>query len=398
MTQAGWEQPPRNSNKAIASLVCGILFMCAPASIAAVILGHLALADIKRTAGRMTGQGMAIAGLVMGYLGVALTTIYIIFVVFMVRNTLSHNVTVNEATALTTMRTYSQALKAYAEKCPKQGYPATLSPLGPGTGDCKRANLVELQLAAAVPVRQGYMFQYTAGVNGADRVTTFALVARPLQPGMTGSRFFYVDEEGVIRVAPSQIIGPNIPPLVWSGPQEKSGKATGSLVCGIIFFLWPVTALAAVILGHLALSEIKKSAGRLAGQGMAIAGLVLGYIGIAAVPFILIIAAIAIPNVLRARMAANEASAVGSLRTINTAAVTYASTYPRSGYPASLKNLGTSCAATSASADLIDNVLASGTKSGSTFVFTGAGNIPSPGYSIRATPISIVASGQRGFF
>ena len=43
MAQGAWEQPPQNSNKAIASLVCGILFMCAPASIAAIILGHLAL-------------------------------------------------------------------------------------------------------------------------------------------------------------------------------------------------------------------------------------------------------------------------------------------------------------------------------------------------------------------
>ena len=59
------------------------------------------------------------------------------------------------------------------------------------------------------------------------------------------------------------------------------------------------------------------------GDGMAIAGLVLGYIGFAAIPFILIIAAIAIPNLLRARMAANEASAVGSLRTINVAALSY---------------------------------------------------------------------------
>src|SRR5262249_41536286 len=65
------------------------------------------------------------------------------------------------------------------------------------------------------------------------------------------------------------------------------------------------------------------------------------------VAIILIIAAIAIPNLLRSRMAANEASAVGSLRTVNTAAVTYSSTYPSSGYPANLKNLGTSGAATS---------------------------------------------------
>jgi len=116
------------------------------------------------------------------------------------------------------------------------------------------------------------------------------------------------------------------------------------------------------------------------------------------VAIILIIAAIAIPNLLRSRMAANEASAVGSLRTINTAAVTYSSTYPSSGYPANLKNLGTSGAATSASADLVDSVLAGGTKSGYTFKFTGDGNTPSTGYSIVATPISIGTSGQRGFF
>jgi len=71
----GWPTAPQNSNKAIASLVCGVLFMCAPASIAAIIIGHLALVDIKRTAGRMAGRGMAIAGLVLGYAGLALTTI-----------------------------------------------------------------------------------------------------------------------------------------------------------------------------------------------------------------------------------------------------------------------------------------------------------------------------------
>ena len=184
----------------------------------------------------------------------------------------------------------------------------------------------------------------------------------------------------------------------WTGPQEKSGKATGSLVCGVLFFFWPVTAIVAVILGHLALSEIKKSAGRLAGQGMAVAGLVLGYIGLAVIPFILIIAAIAIPNLLRSRMAANEASAVGSLRTINTAAVTYDATYPKSGYPPSLKSLGTNGAPSSESADLIDSVLASGSKSGYRFVFTGDGNIPSTSYSVVATPITIGTTGQRSFF
>ena len=55
------------------------------------------------------------------------------------------------------------------------------------------------------------------------------------------------------------------------------------------------------------------------------------------VAIILIIAAIAIPNLLRSKMAANEASAVGSMRTLNTAAVTYSTTY--GGYPAGLSNL-----------------------------------------------------------
>ena len=50
------------------------------------------------------------------------------------------------------------------------------------------------------------------------------------------------------------------------------------------------------------------------------------------VAIILIIAAIAIPNLLRSRMAANEASAVGSIRTMNTAAITYSSTYGN-GFP-----------------------------------------------------------------
>src|ERR1700751_2360808 len=52
-----------------------------------------------------------------------------------------------------------------------------------------------------------------------------------------------------------------------------------------------------------------KALGRLTGRGMAMAGLILGYIGVAMIPFILIVAAIAIPNLLRARMAANQAGA-----------------------------------------------------------------------------------------
>ena len=80
-------------------------------------------------------------------------------------------------------------------------------------------------------------------------------------------------------------------------PTPTSGKAIASLVCGVFFFILPAS-IAAVVLGHLSLSEIKKSAGRVQGQGLAIAGLVLGYMGLAGIPFA-IIAASAIPNWLR---------------------------------------------------------------------------------------------------
>src|SRR3979411_2216180 len=80
------------------------------------------------------------------------------------------------------------------------------------------------------------------------------------------------------------------------------------------------------------------------------------------VAIILIIAAIAIPNLLRSKMASNEASAVASLRTLNTAAVSYSTTY--GAYPTNLSNLGPAATASSTTADLIDSVLAAGIKSG----------------------------------
>jgi len=120
------------------------------------------------------------------------------------------------------------------------------------------------------------------------------------------------------------------------------------------------------------------------------------------VAIILIIAAIAIPNLLRSRMAANEASAVGSLRTLNTAQVTYSTTYPNVGFAAALSSLGgavSSCtAATSTNACLVDQVLASGTKSGYTFVLAGTAGAPVVTYTFTAQPVAAGQSGQRSFF
>ncbi len=117
------------------------------------------------------------------------------------------------------------------------------------------------------------------------------------------------------------------------------------------------------------------------------------------VAIILIIAAIAIPNLLRSKMAANEASAVGSLRTLNTACVTYSTTYG-TGYPAAMASLGPGTPATATTADLIDGVLSTGVKSGYSFSYsagTAVGGVI-PTYAITADPSNRGTTGQRGFF
>ena len=128
------------------------------------------------------------------------------------------------------------------------------------------------------------------------------------------------------------------------------------------------------------------------------------------VAIILIIAAIAIPNLLRSRMAANEASAVGSIRTMNTAAISYNSTYGN-GFPATIAQIGTtgSAAVSCNNAELIDSVLTGGTKSGYTFqILAGAVAVPAPptgcttagnsdGYGAIATPVTVGTTGQRSF-
>jgi type IV pilus assembly protein PilA len=207
---------------------------------------------------------------------------------------------------------------------------------------------------------------------------------------------------------PVVVAPPTIPPpprepgAPLTGVIETSGKATASLVTGIIglICLFPV-AIAAIILGHMAKNEIKRSGGRLGGDSRATAGLVLGYLAVALIPLILIIAAIAIPNLLRSRMAANEASAVGSLRTLNTALVTYASTYGQ--YPVRMEHLGPPLDGEPAAnaADLIDEVLAAGAKSGYHFNYTvwdTDGDGLRDSYSLTAWPLQHGTTGQRTFF
>jgi len=121
------------------------------------------------------------------------------------------------------------------------------------------------------------------------------------------------------------------------------------------------------------------------------------------VAIILIIAAIAIPSLISSRMSANEASAVESLRTIQSSLTAYAITYPAVGYAAQLTDLGdggtSPCAPTTIQACMIDNTLANGIKSGYVITYVqDASNTPSTGYTLNADPISRGSTGRRSFF
>lgn len=120
------------------------------------------------------------------------------------------------------------------------------------------------------------------------------------------------------------------------------------------------------------------------------------------VAIILIVAAIAIPNLISARMSANEASAAQSVRTIQSSETAYATTYPLRGFSAALVDLGDGgtnpCVASPTQACLIDSVLASGTKSGYAFTWNGDGLTPSIGYTVNADPLARGSSGRRSFF
>jgi prepilin-type N-terminal cleavage/methylation domain-containing protein len=120
------------------------------------------------------------------------------------------------------------------------------------------------------------------------------------------------------------------------------------------------------------------------------------------VAIILIIAAIAIPNLLRARIAANEASAANSVRKVATAEVAYSSAYPTIGYAPTLVELGGTlpCTPSSTTACILDEVLSSGSKSGYNFVAVGSasgGTVVNSAFVTGSQPQTFNVTGVRYF-
>jgi type IV pilus assembly protein PilA len=170
-----------------------------------------------------------------------------------------------------------------------------------------------------------------------------------------------------------------------------------------------LAGIPAIILGHISRSKIRKNMGRLQGDGMALTGLILGYISLLFIP---IIAAIAIPNLLRARVSANEAAAAATVRSINTAQITYSTQYPDHGYAPDLATLGPgpsgSCSTgTAQSGCLLNNIVGASrctagqwcAKTG--YKFTVSAVCDSAGvcsnYVVTATPQVSGSTGRKSF-
>lgn len=175
--------------------------------------------------------------------------------------------------------------------------------------------------------------------------------------------------------------------------QKRTGMALASLILGAVGFatlgVMGVGAVVGLVIGIIALKKARQNPTLYGGEGWAIAGIVLNTISVVSVAFILIIAAIAVPNLLAARRAANEAGAIVTLRRIASAQATYNSTlgYGR-GY-ASLQEL--------ADKGLVEPSLAKGTKYGYRFdVQLGTGS-----FELTATPLTYgqtSSPGKRSFY
>lgn len=203
------------------------------------------------------------------------------------------------------------------------------------------------------------MFCFKCGASMPDDATVCPQCAAPVQIVPTAPPPPEAPQSGAptpastsawLNVPASQMQYPpqqGYPPQAQQYPgqfqPQTDGKATASLILGILSILCfgLFTGLPAIILGHISRGNIEQSRGRLTGGGMALAGLIMGYLSI--ISTILIIAAITIPNLMRARISANESSAASTMRMLNTSQVTYSTTYPEQGYARDLATLGGNC-------------------------------------------------------
>ena len=189
---------PETSGKAIFSLVCGLLFIILPLSIVAVVFGHLSLSEIRRSAGRLTGRGLAIGGLVLGYLGVVLLVGFIGLGIYgsrMARQMSANGLVANnENSVVSSVRALNTAEIAYAQAHHASGYTCSLSELSGAWG-------ISDDLARGR--KNGYVFelQNCTAAKAGGTIVKYRVVAYPTVPTKIKSPAYCSDESDIIRIA-----------------------------------------------------------------------------------------------------------------------------------------------------------------------------------------------------
>lgn len=204
---------PETSGKAIFSVVSGALFFVLPFAAAAIVFGHWSLSDIRKSAGRLTGRGFAIVGLVLGYLGVALIAVLIIVGIAYrpgsrIRSTTAKKgqrtmgtthkalVMTNENSVVASVRSLNTAEIAYAQAHRDVGYTCSLSDL---------EGIWGISGDLATGRKNGYRYELrsctTAKANGP--VAKYQLVAYPEVTKRSGTPAFCSNESDVIKLARS---------------------------------------------------------------------------------------------------------------------------------------------------------------------------------------------------
>ena len=202
--------PPETSGKAIFSFVAGLLFIILPFSVVAIVFGYLALSEIRKTPGRWKGKGLAITGIVLGYIGAALLVgliglgIYgIVERASQLRSAAKANTTqdgrpslTHEMSAISTVRTLNTAEIAYSQAHHDIGYTCSLSELSSAWG-------INPELAQGR--KNGYVFSLK-GCTADKRsgpIVKYQVVAYPLGPVNSTRPAYCSDQTDVIRVARS---------------------------------------------------------------------------------------------------------------------------------------------------------------------------------------------------
>jgi hypothetical protein len=205
---------PQREPKAIASLVCGILgltIFSILAGIPAIILGHTARKRIAESMGSLSGAGVALAGLIMGYLSLAVTAAVLIALLGGPHRMQSWSAP-NESSGAMSVRQIVIATETYFSMYPQRGYPERLSDLG-GQGmepSETNAGMLEEMIAGGGP-KDGYVFSYEARDEQGDGFREDYFVRA--DPVNARGRSYCTNSQGILRSEPEGACTLESPPV-----------------------------------------------------------------------------------------------------------------------------------------------------------------------------------------